>query len=130
MSDTNPTNPKDLIGVLKQPILSALSTASILYEAWAMRDGVRKYGAFNYRDKGVRSSVYIDACLRHIFAYWDGEDLAPDSRAHHLGHAKACLGIIIDGIEQGNLVDDRPKRGGKAPELLERLRLKPPGVGG
>ena len=123
MTETKPTNPKDLIGITKQPILSAVSTASILYEARAMADGVEKYGAFNYREKGVRIGVYVDACLRHVFAYFDGEEVAADSKAHHLGHAKACLGIIIDGIEQGNLVDDRPISG-KSPELLERLRLE------
>ena len=123
MSETKPTNPKDLVGITKQPILSALSTASILYEARAMADGVEKYGAFNYREKGVRIGVYVDACLRHVFAYFDGEEFAADSNAHHLGHAKACLGILIDGIEQGNLVDDRPISG-KSPELLERLRLE------
>jgi len=123
MTETKPTNPKDLIGITKQPILSAVSTASILYEARAMADGVEKYGAFNYREKGVRIGVYVDACLRHVFAYFDGEEVAADSKAHHLGHAKACLGIIIDGIEQGNLVDDRPISG-RSPALLERLRLE------
>jgi hypothetical protein len=26
----------------------------------------------------------------------------------HLGHAKACLGILLDAEATGNLIDDRP----------------------
>lgn len=121
MPETKPTNPKDLIGLTKLPILSVVNPSSLLYEAWAMRDGAQKYGPYNYREKGVRASIYVDACLRHLLAWWDGEEVAPDSQVHHLGHAKACLGIIIDGIEHGNLVDDRPIKG-SAPKILERLK--------
>ena len=33
---------------------------------------------------------------------------APDSKAHHLGHARACLGILLDAMANGCLEDDRP----------------------
>ncbi len=128
MSDT--TNPKDRMGVQKVPVLSVIPPASMIYEALAMRygayevpkaDGTRGYGPYNWREKGVRASVYIDACCRHLFAYWDGEADAQDSKAPHLGHAKACLGILADAIEHGNLVDDRPPKGA-GPSLLEMYR--------
>jgi hypothetical protein len=112
------TNPKDLIGI-KKPRLSLVSPASILYEALAMTNGAVKYGAFNWRDKKVQADIYVDACLRHLYSWYDGEELAQDSKVHHLAHAKACLGIIIDAMETGNLIDNRPKPGVMA-RLIEK----------
>jgi hypothetical protein len=67
--------------------------------------------------------VYIDACLRHVYDFYNGEDCAPDSKVKHLAHAIACLNIIIDAETVGLLVDDRPT---PAPvsEILEELRVK------
>jgi hypothetical protein len=126
-------NPKDLVGRKKVALLSVLSSASILHEARAMNhgahralkvDGSRGYGPFNWRGNKVLASIYVDACMRHLLSWFDGEENADDSGIHHLGHAKACLGILLDAIETGNLVDDRPPKG-KAAEILERWREKP-----
>lgn len=124
------TNPKDLVGIRKLPTLSVLPPASILHEAAAMRygayeapkaDGSTGYGPFNWRTKRVVMSIYLDAAVRHVLQFVDGEECASDSGVNHLGHAKACLGIILDAIECGNIADDRPPRG-KATEILERLK--------
>lgn len=104
------TNPKDLIGI-KKPRLSLVPPVSILYEALAMQDGAEKYGPYNWRVKKVQASIYVDALKRHLDAWFDGEENAEDSKVPHLGHAKACLGILIDAQETGNLVDDRPPKG-------------------
>jgi hypothetical protein len=125
-------NPKDAVGQSKVPIVSVIPPASIVHEAAAMRygaheaprkDGGKGYGPYNWRSAQVRASIYVDAAIRHILDWWDGEDLAPDSKVHHLGHAKAGLGILLDAMETGNLVDDRPTPG-KAAEILERLRRR------
>jgi hypothetical protein len=113
-----------LIGVKKVPTLSVVPPASILYEGLAMQDGAEKYGPYNWRKNKVRASIYLDACMRHIFAWSDGEENASDSGKPHLAHAKACLGILIDAIETGNLVDDRPEKGA-APQVLEKWRKDP-----
>lgn len=115
------TNPKDLLGIKKVPNLSVIPPASLIYEGMAMRNGAQKYGPYNWRKNKVVASIYVDACLRHIMGWWDGEDLAGDSKVHHLGHAKACLGILADAIETGNLVDDRPPQGCAA-RLLDELK--------
>ena len=103
-------NPKDTIGI-KKPSLSLVPPASILYEALAMENGAQKYGAYNWRTYKVKASVYLSACLRHLAAFQDGEEVAADSQVPHLAHAKACLGIIIDALETGTLIDDRPIKG-------------------
>jgi hypothetical protein len=71
-------------------------------------DGARKYGPYNWREEGVSAVTYVSAAMRHLRDWLDGEEEAPDSGVHHLGHAVACLAIILDSIEVGNLVDDRP----------------------
>ena len=121
-SSEDTTNPKDKIGVLK-PRMSLVSPASKIYEALAMEDGANKYGPYNWRTKKVRLSIYIDAAHRHLDSFFDGEENASDSGKPHLGHAKACIGIIIDALETGNLIDDRPSKG-VAGKLLERFTKK------
>lgn len=116
------TNPKDKLGVLK-PRLSLVPPVSTLYEALAMEDGAVKYGPYNWRLKKVKLSIYIDACKRHLDSFWDGEDNAQDSGKPHLAHAKACLGIIIDALETGNLIDDRPAKGTMS-ALIEKFTKK------
>ena len=74
-----------------------------------MMDGARKYGPYNWRDNAVLARVYIAAAKRHL-AYWAaGEETAKDSGVHHLGHAIACLAILLDAQATGNLGDDRAK---------------------
>ena len=122
-SKATTVNPKDLIGVTKVPILSVVPPASLIYEGVAMRDGAKKYGPYNWRAKKVVASIYVDALLRHVMDWWDGEENAPDSGAPHLGHAKACAGILADAIETGNLVDDRPLKG-PAARLMDKHKVR------
>jgi hypothetical protein len=101
-------NPKDIQGY-KKVDLSLVPDFAIFHEAHAFLDGARKYGPFNWRDNAVLARVYIAAAQRHI-AYWAaGEETAKDSKVHHLGHARACLAILIDAQATGNLIDDRAK---------------------
>lgn len=118
-SEAPSTNPKDLVGRAKVNMALVPGTA-IAHEAIAMMDGKKKYDAYNWRGRKVSAEVYIAAALRHIEDYYNGEDYASDSGAHHLGHARACLGIVLDATETGNLVDDRPPPAAIS-QLLERL---------
>lgn len=115
-------NPKDLVGGVKAQMW-LIPPASMIAEAEAMTDGARKYGPYNWREKGVRYSVYLSAIDRHKMALLDGEDVAEDSLVHHLGHIKACCGILLDSIAQGNIVDDRPIKG-QASRLLKELQTR------
>ncbi len=123
MSDS--TNPKDLLGI-KKPRLSLVSPIGNLYEALAMQDGAGKYGPYNWRSgKKIQLMIYVDACKRHLDSFVDGEELTRDSKVPNLGAAKACIGIIIDALETGNLLDDRPPKGAMA-DLIEKWTKKDP----
>lgn len=115
-------NPKTVLG-LQKVSLSKVPAVAVVYEALAMMDGAKKYGPYNWRTKRVTASIYIDACKRHLDAWFDGEEFAPDSGVPHLGHARACLGIIIDAQETGNLNDDRPPKGAAA-AVIARFTMK------
>jgi hypothetical protein len=117
-------NPKDLLGATKIS-LTKLPPVAVLHAAHALMNGAARYGPYNWRDKAVRSSIYVDACERHLNAWFDGEENATDSGVHHLGHAIACLAILLDAQEAGKLVDDRPVRNsGGFCRLLHRLNRK------
>lgn len=103
-------NPKTAQGALKVP-LHLVAPSMKHYLAMAMEDGARKYGAYNWREKKVSVSVYKAASERHWDAFWDGEDNCPKSRVHHLAHAMACAGIVLDAMSIGMLNDDRPTEG-------------------
>ena len=109
---TDSTNPKDLLGVSK-PNINLVPPASIAYQALAMQFGAitKGYGPFNWRSKKVIASIYIAATLRHVFKFMDGQDLDEESGYPELGHALASLGILVDALENGNLIDDRPTKG-------------------
>lgn len=86
----------------------------------ALENGADKYGLCNWRDTNVKASVYIDAALRHIAQWQEGQELASDSTVHNLGHAMASLAIIIDAQAQGVIIDDRPTASKDTDALLLR----------
>lgn len=111
-------NPKDLIGSKKVSITKFPMTA-LVHGAHAMMNGASKYGPYNWRDNAVVASIYVDAAMRHLASWFEGEEVAEDSGVHHLGHAMACCAILLDAQATGNLYNDRPKRGELTTVLLE-----------
>lgn len=118
------SNPKDQIGKTKPP-LALLPSGGVVHTALAMGNGARKYGPFNWRDAPVEVLEYLNAAHRHLLAFMDGEDVAADSGVHHLGHACAGLMILLDAIECGTAIDNRPAPG-KAAELIEQYTARIP----
>lgn len=101
------TNPKSAAGVKKVP-MSVIPTPVLSEVAVALFEGDAKYGRYNYRVSGARASVYYDALLRHIFAWWEGEDIDPASGIHHVTKAISGLIVLRDCIMRGVFNDDRP----------------------
>jgi hypothetical protein len=84
---------------------------AIIEIAQAFRDGAEKYNAYNWREKAVPTMTYLNAAMRHIYAYLDGEERSADADVLHLAHAAACLCILMDADSCGVLIDDRPNKG-------------------
>lgn len=103
------TNPKDALGIKKAP-LHAVPCGPEFELGLAMMEGGRKYGTHNYRETGVLASVYYDAIMRHVKAWWEGEDIDTASGIHHLIKAAASEFVVRDSMLMGNFVDDRPIR--------------------
>lgn len=105
--ETKDTNPKDAIGVRKLPIGLVPSTG-INLAAIAFLEGAMKYGRYNWRVAGVKTSIYYDAAMRHMEKYWNGEECDWETGVPHLASAIACLMIIVDAKACKKLTDDRP----------------------
>lgn len=103
---SKPTNPKDIVGSGKLP-LHLVSPALPAAASVGLLNGLLKYGRSNYRETGVRASIYYDALVRHMNAWFDGEWEDPDDNVPHLCAAAACLNIILDAYFQDKLEDDR-----------------------
>lgn len=101
------TNPKESLGIKKVPT-HVVPTAAYLYFALAMMEGGRKYGSHNYREMGAKYSTYIDAMERHRLQLLEGENIDPESGLPHLAKIMGCCGVLLDSIEMGNAIDDRP----------------------
>lgn len=108
-SQTKPTNPKDRLATNRLD-LSLFPATARAYGAIGMTEGDCKYGGYNYRKYGVSVSVYYAAANRHLDDYYNGEWSDRKTKVPHLASALACIAILIDSHEQGNLVDDRPPK--------------------
>ena len=101
------TNPKDIAATNKLPF-DRLPMATVAEVAVALHEGSQKYGYMNWREEGVQSGVYINAALRHLLAWQEGENIDPDSGLSHITKAVAGLLILRDAIIHDNWVDTRP----------------------
>jgi hypothetical protein len=70
--------------------------------------GAAKYTARNW-EQGMDWSRPFGACLRHLFAWWRGEDRDPDTGKSHLWHAATNVFFLIAYEARGSGTDDRPK---------------------
>ena len=70
--------------------------------------GAGKYADHNWR-KGLAWSRVFGALMRHLWAFWRGEDNDPESGLPHLAHAAwGCFTLLEYSNIHGNL-DDRYK---------------------
>ena len=82
-------NPKEAFGRAKAttffiPALAVFKLGAV------MALGARKYGPFNWRKDPVKASTYKEAIVRHLEAWFDGED-ADDEIGHEPPRARHGL---------------------------------------
>lgn len=86
--------------------LSLLSFAALSEIARAFEFGAKKYGRYNYLN-GMEWTRIAGACCRHVYAWLWGEDRDEESGLHHLGHAGACIVMLLDYCLHGLGEDNR-----------------------
>ena len=91
-----------------KPDLSLLPYSALSEIAKAMMVGEKKYCRYNYLAK-LEAGRLIAACARHLFKWYQGEDVDPETDVNHLGHAGANIIMLLNLLATGNLVDDRYK---------------------
>ena len=71
--------------------------------------GALKYGVNNWRKKeGFKYSRCYNALLRHMFAWWNGEDNDKETGINHLSHAMCNLIFLMYHFKNNKIADDRP----------------------
>jgi len=68
--------------------------------AKVVTDGAVKYSPDNWKYVKPFEDRYLDATIRHLVAYIQGEVDDPDSGSNHLAHAVANMLFLIEGPEE------------------------------
>jgi len=102
---TAPTGRKDDTGKLRFDLLPVRPLEHIA--------AIYTYGAIKYDDNNWRAGMawgrVFGASLRHLWAFWRGEDLDQESGLPHLAHAAfGCL-TLLEYMETHRELDDRVK---------------------
>jgi len=88
--------------------MDLLATDALKGTAKVLTFGAQKYADRNW-EKGLHYSRVYGALLRHITAWWEGEETDPESGLSHLDHAACCV-MFLQAYDKRNMCtfDDRP----------------------
>lgn len=70
--------------------------------------GAHKYGERNF-ELGLEFNRLWGAAQRHLWSYWQGEDIDKESGLPHLWHAFTTIGMLITLSERG-FPNNRPNK--------------------
>lgn len=71
--------------------------------------GASKYSKRNW-ESGSNYSVPYASLMRHLLAFWEGEDRDPDSGLPHTYHILMNAAMLVEYEAIEGEFDDRPKR--------------------
>lgn len=70
--------------------------------------GAEKYSPRSW-ETGISFGRIFAACMRHLWAFWCGQENDPDDGIHHLAHAAwNCLTLLAYQMRGMGEFDDRP----------------------
>ena len=93
-------------GKPRYDLIPAGSLADVV-EVFTM--GAKKYGDDNW-SKGLSYRRYFGSIMRHLWAWFSGEDNDKESGINHLAHAAAnCMILLAFHRNADKKWDDRPK---------------------
>lgn len=88
--------------------LDLIPVSTIIALGKVLTHGAGKYGDRNW-EKGLDWNRPYGAALRHLTAWWDGEDLDKESGMSHLWHAACEISFLIEYEANQTGKDNRPK---------------------
>jgi hypothetical protein len=88
-----------------------LQPEALLGTAKILTFGGKKYGEWNFL-KGIKFSRVYAACLRHLLAWFMGQNKDPETGESHLDHASACIMFLQTYTKNRKYkkYDDRPTK--------------------
>ena len=89
-----------------KPDISLIPTDAIWGTAAALSYGAKKYDRHNFR-KGISYSRLVAACMRHLTAWNEGEEIDLESSLSHIDHAMASLAMLKYMMCNVQEMDDR-----------------------
>ena len=99
---------KEVKPTSKLPI-SLIPQEAVFETAKAFQFGATKHGKYGFRD-GVEYSKLIDAGLRHLLQFADGEDIDEESQCIHAANVIANMAMLIWMYKNRPDMDDRFKK--------------------
>jgi len=92
--------------------LSIMEPHGWVYVAQVYGFGCQKYAPRNW-EKGYAWSLSFTALMRHLWAFWAGEFIDPESKLPHVAHAAWHCLAILTWVETHPELDDRPNKPGQ-----------------
>lgn len=91
-----------------KPMMSLLTPEFLEETAKVLTFGQKKYGAYNWAG-GLKWSRVFSAVMRHLWAWWGGENTDPETGFTHLAHAACGLLFLMHYEKFKRGEDDRYK---------------------
>jgi len=90
-----------------KPRMDLIPPEAMVALAQVLTFGAAKYSARNW-ELGMDWGRPYAAMLRHLMAWWGGEDKDPETGMSHMWHALCCAAFLVSFEERGIGKDDRP----------------------
>lgn len=91
-----------------KPRMDLVPVRPLVDEAKVWAFGAAKYSANNWR-QGLDWSRPYAAALRHLTAWWGGENTDPETGFSHLAHARCCIAMLQEFETTRPELDNRPQ---------------------
>lgn len=91
----------------EKPRMDLVPPEAIYAMAFVLTFGAEKYGSRNW-ELGMSWSRPYAALLRHLLAWWGGEDKDPETGMSHLWHVMCCAAFLVAYEARDVGLDDRP----------------------
>ena len=77
-----------------KPAMGLLAPEMLFGVSEILQYGAEKYAARNW-EKGISYTRVFGGLMRHLWAWWGGEQLDPETKKSHLWHAGCGLMFLI-----------------------------------